>query len=340
MADLNMKTARCLPLRRESHPQLRRSPALASLGVLPFLLLSTLASCTSVAPDPYLTTQAVAPEAAPAITDVSADFAAAYLPTYAGGIQSVRQSVANNSLHQEIVYANQTAFSGENVLTVDIGPPEDGQFLRPPSQWQVKNEMRSALPGINAAISPVIGDNVAGAFGYATANVGKGSCIYAWQYIKQVTPRDSTGFAKFTRRHLAATVRLRYCHPSIPADRIHVLMDGLQIKDMNSQTIDMLRFAAGTASVAQPQAVVTAEPVVRKRRAVKQAAAATNDDDDWRQAPRKKVTEDGNPVTIDNAATVPLPEGSTERTVTVPADDARAATPAHADDAATVPLPQ
>ena len=304
---------------------------------LPFILLAALASCTSVVPDPFLTTQAVEPEAPPAVTDVSADFAAAYLPTLAGGIQSVRQSVASNSLHQEIVYANQTTLPGENVLSIDVGAPENGGLLRPPSVWQVKNEMRSAFAGVNMVMSPVIGNNVGGVYGYATAAVGNGACIYAWQYIKQVTPADSISFAKLTRRRLAASIRLRYCHSSIPAERIHVLMDSLRLKDINSQTIDMLRFAAGTADVAQPQAVVTSEPVVHKRKVIHQAAATT--DDDWRQ-PKNKAVEDARPDVIDNAASVPLPDETSDEPVTVPADDLAATRRTPVDDGATVPLPE
>jgi hypothetical protein len=303
---------------------------------LSVILLSALASCTAVSPDPFLTTQAVSPEAAPAVTAVSADFAAAYLPSYAGAIQSVRQTVANNSLHQEIVYANQTALPGENVMTVDIGAPEDGRFLRPPSLWQVKNEMRAALPGLNPVANPALGNNVAGVYGYATAAANNGACLYAWQYIKTVTPADSTGFARLTRRHLAASIRLRYCHPSIAADRIHLLMDGLKLKAMNSQTIDMLRFAAGTADVARPEAVVTAEPVaMRKPRPVHVTSAAV--DEDWRKPEKQAVTEDGKASVIDNAAAVPLPEATADQPVTAPADDTSAK--GRIDDAATVPLP-
>jgi hypothetical protein len=305
---------------------------------LAFALLATLASCTSVTTDPYLTTQAVTPEAPPAVTDVSADFAAAYLPTFAGAIQSVRQTVASNSLHQDIVYANQTALPGENVLTVDIGAPEDKQFLRPPSIWQVKNEMRAALPGLAPALSPVIGSNVGGAYGYATVAVKGGACLYAWQYVKQVMPADSIGLAKLTRRHLAASIRLRYCHPSISADRIHVLMDGVRLKAINSQTIDMLRFAAGTASVDQPLAVVTAEPAVRKRTPVRKAEAT---DDDWRKPQKQSTVDDGKSEVIDNAAAVPLPDDAARQPVTVPAeDDTAAKSETVIDDAAQVPLPQ
>jgi hypothetical protein len=303
------------------------------------LLLSALASCTSVSTDPYLTTQAVSPEAPPAVTAVSADFAAAYLPNYAGAIQSVRQTVASNSLHQEIVYANQTSLQGENVLTVDIGAPEDGRFLRPPSLWRVKNEMRAALPGLNPVVGNVLGSNVGGVYGYATASAKGGACLYAWQYIKTVEPADSTGFAKLTRRHLAASIRLRYCHPSMPAERMHVLMDGLRLKDMNSQTIDMLRFAAGTADVAQPVAVVTAEPgVVRKSRPARVTAAADNED--WRKPKRQTASEDRSADVVDNAATVPLPQGTSDQPVTVPADDVAADAAAHIDAAAKVPLPE
>lgn len=317
----------------------RSLPGMLLRHILPVALVAALASCSSVAPDPFLTTQALSPEATPAITDVSADFAAAYLPTYAGGIHSVRQSVANNSLHQEIVYANQTALAGENVLSIDVGAPESAALLRPPTLWKVKNEMRAALPGLALGVSPVIGDNASGSYGYATVAVNGGSCIYAWQYVKQVMPADSNGFSKFTRRHLAASIRLRYCHPSITADRIHVLMDGLKLKDMNSQTIDMLRFAAGTANVTQPEGVVTPEPVVRKRKVDRQAAAVN--DDDWRkpQKQTQSVSGDNEPAVIENAAAVPLPDGDTVHPVTIPAvqDSKQAVT---IDDAATVPLPQ
>jgi hypothetical protein len=309
--------------------------SLLSLG-----LLAALAACTAVAPDPFLTTQAVKPEAPTIASDVSADFAAAYLPTLAGGIQSVRQSVANNSLKQDIVYANQTSLAGENLLTIEVGPPETADFLRPPSQARVMREMRAALPGLDPAISPVVGDNVNGAYGYATAVAGKGSCIYAWQYIKQVTPADSTGIDKFTRRRLAANLRLRYCHPSIPAERIHVLMDGLRVKDINSRTIDMLRFAAGSAGVARPDAVVTPEPVVKKSKIVRQAAV--NDDEDWRARPKDDVSKDrSNPGFIDNAATVPLPSGTSDQPVTVPVgDEAKARRTPTIPDAAEIPLPE
>jgi len=300
-------------------------------------LLLALASCTSVATDPYLTTQAVSPDVAPSVTDVSADFAAAYLPSFAGAIQSVRQTVANNSLHQEIVYANQTSLPGENVLIVDIGAPENATFLRPPSEWRVKNDMRQALPGIVMTVSPIIADNASGTYGYATATTGQGACLYAWQYVKQVTPADSTGFAKLTRRHLAAAIRLRYCHPSIAADRIHVLMDGLKLKDMNSQTIDMLRFAAGTAHVGQPPAVVTAEPIVRRPKVVRHTASS---DEDWRQPQQTSTKTVSNPSFIDNAASVPLPESDTTQPVTESADDAMSQDQTKIDHATTVPIPQ
>jgi hypothetical protein len=312
-----------------------RNTALKTMTSLGFLL--GLASCTAVTTDPYLTTQAVSPDVAPSVTDVSADFAAAYLPGFAGAIQSVRQTVANNSLHQEIVYANQTSLSGENVLTVDIGPPQDADFLRPPSEWRIKTDMRQALPGIAMTISPIIADNASGTYGYATAAVGQGACLYAWQYVKQVTPADSSGFTKLTRRHLAAAIRLRYCHPAIAADRIHVLMDGLKLKDMNSQTIDMLRFAAGTAHVDQPPAVVTAEPVTLRQKVVRHVA--TNDED-WRQPQKTSAKMTANPSFIDNAVSVPLPEADKVQPVTVPADDAMSQDQTKIDRATTVPIPQ
>jgi hypothetical protein len=302
--------------------------------------MATLASCSVAGPDPFLTTQAVTPEAPAIATDVSADFAAAYLPTFAGAIRSVRQQVRNNSLKQDIVYANQTALSGENMLTVEVGAPETAGLLRPPSQAQLRREMRSALAGLNPVMSPVIGENGSGPYGYAVASTGKdGSCIYAWQYVRQVTPADSDNIVRFTRKRFAASLRLRYCHPSIPADRIHVLMDGVRIKDINSQTIDMLRFAAGTAGVDQPPAVVTPDIPVVKRVAAR--PVPVEDSTDWRPKPgnRKAVTST-EPVVVQDAAMVPLPDAADESAVAPPVNAEKDVAPKAIPDAAEIPLPE
>jgi hypothetical protein len=304
-------------------------------AIIPVLL----GACSTAAPDAYLTTQAVNPVAPPIATDVSPDYAAAYLPTLAGGIVSVRQTVRKDYLHQEIVYQNLTALAGENQLTVDVGVPQNGATLRPPSEGQVAREIRSAFPGANVSMSGLIRDNPIGAYGYATGPYGTaGACLYAWQFVKSVNPADSDGIDLLTRQHLSATIRLRYCHPSITPDRITALMDGLMVKEINSHTIDLLRFAAGSAHVAAPEAVVTPEPVLKKRKTVRQASA-TQTDDDWKSATTKPVVDTATPVVMDNAAAVPLPDDEAEKSAPASADDAVIAPVRKITNAVDVPLP-
>jgi hypothetical protein len=271
-----------------------------------------LAACSTAGPDPFLTTQAVAPVAAPIATEVAGEFAAAYLTSLAGSIQTVRQSVSHDSLHQEVVYENRTALAGENLLTVDVGRRDQAGFMRPPSASQIAREMRAALPGVNASISPLLRQNSRGTYGYATASYGNGgACLYAWQHVKAVTPADSIGFDKLTRARLSAQIRLRFCHPGLSADQIVALMDTLTLKDMNSQTIDMLRFAAGSGSITPPVAKLDIDPTPEKPRRKIIRTAKVEAAEDWRteaQKPATVVEEDGK--VIANAVAVPLPDNA------------------------------
>jgi hypothetical protein len=308
-------------------------------------LVVFLSACSSVGPDPYLTTQAVTATAKPTVTDVAPEFAAASLPSLAGGVHTVRQDLSGHALHQDIVYANQTTLSGENILTVDIGAPEGASMLRPPNAAEVRREIRAMLPsGVNPVISAVIGRNINGGYGYATASLSSGgSCIYAWQRLKSEDLQDATALQQLTQSHLMAQIRLRYCHPAIRADQIHVLMDGMQVTTVNSRTIDMLRYAAHSAQPLQAQPALALAPApavtdeaprpVRKRITQRQAPAAPAEADDWR-AEAKAAT--ARPAVTEAAVTVPLPDTSS-----MPAKVAEAAkTPSLNQPAVTVPLPE
>ncbi len=275
------------------------------------LLLLASAGCTSssLSPDPFLQTSSLAPEAETLSSEVSPEFAAAFLPSVAGSIQSVRQSIRSDGLSQQIVYSNLTTAPGENLLSIEVGKPESAEFLRPPTQRRIASEIRAVMPGGNAAISPVIRDNVQGAYGFATAALGaSGSCLYAWQFIKNVSADDVEGYRKLTRTRFAAQIRLRYCHPSIPQDRIAVMMDGLRVKKMGGETIDLLRFAAGSAFLAAPPAIVTVEPAKVVRTApVATVTKAVVEEEDWRNAAAVKQVN-GETRPIKNAVKIPLPD--------------------------------
>ncbi|MDW5314042.1 cellulose biosynthesis protein BcsN [Rhizobium sp. PL01] len=237
-------------------------------------LVSMLASCTSVVDDPFLRTGAVEGNWPSLATTVSPEYAVAALPGLPA--TTVRQTGAKGKIEQTIVYANATDLAGENILNVTIDP--SAKITRSngaPSRSQVAAEMRSALAGVKMQISPVIADNAYGVFGYATGTIGKGgSCIYAWQFAKNIRPYDggaTTGGA--------AQIRMRYCSPTIAADRIVALMQGLRLNPASSQNIQAFGSMAPASAFApvpfiEKQAeTAVAAPVRRvKRHAVAEEA--------------------------------------------------------------------
>ena len=242
-------------------------------------LLLLLAGCTTV-DDPFLATGSVRPDAPPLATEVAPQFAAALLPG-AGAVESVRQTLGADDLQQVIVYGNATAGAGENALTVRIGRPGAGAaFLRAPTRGAILAEMRAALPGVAMTIDATPGNNLHGVYGYATGALGaSGSCLYAWQYVKRIVPVDgATAEARWRAPAYAAQLRLRFCDPAIPPDRIASLMDGLRLKPVTRETFDMLRYAAGSGGpLIGSVPVVTAETIsTPPRRKIARTVASTD----------------------------------------------------------------
>lgn len=263
-----------------------------TLAILPFLA----AGCASTVPDPFLETGAIHPNAPPISTEVSPDFAVAYLSLVSGRIQSVRQTARGGFFEQAIVYSNATASAGENVLTVRVGQPSEGTtFLRAPTRRAIVAEMQKALPGVAMRISDVPGQNGQGVYGYATGPLGtSGSCLYAWQFAKHVSAERVGAYA--------AQVRLRFCHPTMSQERIAAVMGGLRMKPVTRNTFDMLQYAGGTGYAQSQSVLVRAEPVVVVDDSVEIAP---------RRTPKRRVAVEEKPaeerVVIRNAARVPLP---------------------------------
>ncbi|KQS91069.1 MULTISPECIES: cellulose biosynthesis protein BcsN [unclassified Rhizobium] len=260
-----------------------------------------LSSCTTV-DDPFLQTGALKADGPSLATSASADYALAALPGLPAA--SVRQSVRTDHIEQTILYANATDLAGENALTVTIGKGGEG-FKGAPSQAEVEAEMRTVLSGVRMRVSPVISDNAYGVFGFATGPLGKGgSCLYAWQLARSITPNGGAGLGS----GYAAQIRLRYCNPAMPQDRVAALMEGLRIKPVSAQTFETLRHAGGSGAMAaapvlvsQPVAEQVVEPSVAEvapvrrklRRAVSPAMTA-----EPVEAAQK---------TVENAVKVPMP---------------------------------
>jgi len=258
--------------------------------------------CTSVLQDPYLTNSIAAPSAPTVATEVSPEYALALLPSVAGLPRSVRQQVQDQHAKQEIIYENPTSMEGENSLTVEVGLRGSGAFpMRAPSEATLMSEMRAALPGVAMTISPIIGQNGQGVYGYATGAFGaSGSCIYAWQYIKDLSGDDTSYLGSLTANGYSSQVRLRYCTPSIGQQSVVLFMQGLRVKPVTPETFGVLKFAIGSSVASRSAPVVQSYPVevkyVPKAEPVIEAA-------DPEQMPEPKAPE----VKIKNASRVPVP---------------------------------
>lgn len=223
----------------------------------------SLAGCSSVMPDPFLTATA-RPDAPPIASEVAPQFAVAMLPAAAGRIKGVRQIALSNYVQQQIIYENATRTFGENHVTVEIGAPVfDNKFLRPPTARQIYKEMRDSIPGVRMVIRQGLVQNLQGIYGYATGSFGTGgSCIFGWQTVNFNKSRTPLTFMQTIDRKYHMQVRLRYCHPSIPEDRIVLMMDGLRVKPVTDDTMTMLKFANGTGSMAYAAPAEEDVPVI------------------------------------------------------------------------------
>lgn len=297
------------------------------LVALPFLA----AGCTAVH-DPFLETGSIRPDAPPLSTEVSPEFAAAYLPSISGRIESVRQTARDDFFEQAIVYSNATASAGENVLTVRVGTPAKGAaFLRAPTRRAILSEMRQALPGVAMTINAAAGQNTHGIYGYATGPLGtSGSCLYAWQFAKRTTPLGETVASRMKTGNYSAQVRLRFCHPTMSEDRIAMLMAGMRMKPVTADTFGILSYAAGSGAMRSQPVLARAEPM-----------AMLEEDVEPRRTPKHRSVEKRaeEPAVIRNAVRVPLP-GETQEKRKVVASEKPVKEEAAEAKGALVPLPE
>lgn len=202
---------------------------------------SALAGCSTVE-DPVLTASTAAPVAATASAkaEVDSQFALGRLPSSAGRILSVRQSVTGEVAEQTVVYQNRSTAAGENTLSIELGPSGSQRYRRGPSQSELQREMQLALPDARLTFDGVAHQNGYGVYGLATGTTGRGeACVFAWQ---QVGP-EAIG------KGYGMRVRLRFCDPKLGAERLAVLMAGLQLKPVNGRTIETLAFAQGSGGM-------------------------------------------------------------------------------------------
>ncbi len=324
-----------------------------------WLVPLVLTGCNSV-DDPFLQTSSLTrdtPKGAPALaSSVSPELALGTIPVVGNPAMAVRQTTRRNYAQQTIIYGNATDLPRENTLVVTVGPPgSEKGFSRAPSEGELRAEIATALPGVGMTISPVIADNAYGSFGYASGATGKGgSCIYAWQLVRNAGSRDGAGFTAIGHSGYAAKIRLRYCASSASVEQLVGLMNGLRLKPVSARTLDALRNAQdqGIAAVSpvpvmQPvtqQAAIAAQPETQRKRVRRLASPLVVED-----IQESVAAEDGD---IKNPVKIPLPGAAAaeagKQTMIgaavaqpLPAEDAADAVPAETQIAkpSLIPLP-
>lgn len=115
--------------------------------------------------------------------------AAYVMPAPGGpGIVGVVERRSSNATSQEIALTTDAATPGQNSLRVHLvgagGRRGNAMGDVSPGDGDLTREMRSALPGVAMAVSPLFAQNHYGPFGYATGRGhGRDLCLYAWQHV-------------------------------------------------------------------------------------------------------------------------------------------------------------
>ena len=217
----------------------------------PAFFALALAGCSSTGHDSSLITGSTRPVVAPSlVADVAPHYAAAFLPTVAGGVEGIRQTSGPERIDQTIVYPNRDYGAGENVVQISIARPSAGvAYYQAPSLRELQADMRRALPGTALNVNTAPGENLYGVFGYALGrSEAEGNCIYGWQTIKDVSRGDATGMSRFYASRYAARVRVRFCDRTMSEDALVSLMRGLRVREVTASTLEMLRFAEGSGT--------------------------------------------------------------------------------------------
>lgn len=152
---------------------------------------------------------------------VSPDFAAAYLPSGSGRIDSVRQTARSGFFEQAIVYSNATASAGERADGARRRASEGVTFLRAPTRApSLPKCARRYRASPCASAKHRVRTRRASTATRPDPLGASGSCLYAWQFAKRVSPLRETAMGRIRTGAYAAQVRLRYCHPTMPEARI------------------------------------------------------------------------------------------------------------------------
>ena len=127
-------------------------------------------------------------------------------------------------ISQEITLAAYASSQGENTIRVAIGRLNGGDpvlapRIGPALSSDVSAEMAKAFPDLAMRVSETMGRNSYGPFGYATGMRGKRNCLYAWQFVPELSD-GRVVMPGLLEAHVSAALRVRLCKLRTPPEEL------------------------------------------------------------------------------------------------------------------------
>jgi hypothetical protein len=156
--------------------------------------------------------------------DASAGQAVARIAHDAGQVLNVVERRADGVISQEITLAAYASSQGENKIRVAIGPLNGGDpvlapRIGPALSSDVTAEIAKEFSGIAMRVSETMGRNSYGPFGYATGMKGNRNCLYAWQFVPELSDGEVVMLG-FFEAHVSAALRVRVCKLRTPPEEL------------------------------------------------------------------------------------------------------------------------
>jgi hypothetical protein len=165
--------------------------------------------------------------------DASAGRAVARIAHEAGQVLNVVERRADGVISQEITLAAYASSQGENKIRVAIGPLNGGDpvlapRIGPALSTDVTAEIAKEFSGIAMRVSETMGRNSYGPFGYATGRRGNRNCLYAWQFVPELSDGEVV-MPGFFEAHVSAALRVRLCKLRTPPEELVEYMQALAL---------------------------------------------------------------------------------------------------------------
>jgi hypothetical protein len=159
--------------------------------------------------------------------------AVAGIASGAGRVINVVERRADGVISQEITLAAYASSQGENRIRVAIGPLNGGDpvlapRIGPAISSDVTAEMVREFPGMTMRVSEAMGRNGYGAFGYATGQNGNRTCLYAWQFVPELSD-GRVAMPGLLDAKVSAALRVRVCKLRTPTEELVAYVEAMTL---------------------------------------------------------------------------------------------------------------